>query len=92
MAEKQTYNETGGNFDMKLKDGLKTVEKRCVLLLKWFLRAALLVAFIGILVAKENQSSPDAQYLLILAVTLVCQGFWGAILFDCIFRRLGKRE
>ena len=75
---------------MKWKDGLKTMEKRCVSLLRWFLRAAILVAFIGIVVVKADDRISDARYLLILAVTLVCQGFWGAVLFDCIFRRLGK--
>ena len=77
---------------MKLRDGLKTMEKRCITLLRWFLRAAIIFTLIGIVVAKADQNISDARYLLILAVTLVCQGVWGAVLFDCIFRRMGKKE
>ncbi|MBE7018539.1 MAG: hypothetical protein E7413_01460 [Ruminococcaceae bacterium] len=77
---------------MKLRDGLKTVEKRCISLLGWFLRAAIVLTLVGIVIAKADQNISDARYLLILAVTLVCQGVWGAVLFDCIFRRLGKKE
>ena len=77
---------------MKIRDGLKTVEKRCITLLRWFLRAAIVLILIGIVIAKTDQNISDARYLLILAITLVCQGFWGAVLFDCMFRRLGKKE
>lgn len=77
---------------MKMKDGLKTVEKRCVLLLRWFLRAAILLVLLGITVAQDGQNIKDARYLLILSVILVSQGVWGAVFLDCCFRRLGKKE
>ncbi len=77
---------------MKLREGLKTVEKRCVSLLRWFLRAAIVLILIGIAVAQSGENIGDARYLLILSVMLVCQGVWGAVFLDCCFRRLGKKE
>ena len=77
---------------MKLKEGLKTLEKRSVLLLRWFLRAAICMVLLGILVAGAFQKISDARYLLILSVILVSQGVWGAVLFDCLSRRQKNRE
>ena len=76
---------------MTMKEGLKTVEKRSVLLFRWFLRLAIVFAVIGIAVAQEKSFLRDARYLLILAVTLVCQGLWGAVLFDCVSRRFKQK-
>ncbi len=77
---------------MKMREALKTVEKRCVAILRWFLRIAIFLILIGIVAAAAFQNISTARYLLILAVILVSQGVWGAVLLDCCFRRLGKRE
>ena len=77
---------------MKMREALKTVEKRCVVLLRWFFRAAILLILVGILVAGAFQNISAARYLLILSVVLVSQGVWGAVFLDCCFRRLGKKE
>ncbi len=77
---------------MKIKEELNTVEKRSVLVLKWFLRAAILMSLIGIIAAQEKTYLRDARYLLTLAVTLVCQGLWGAVLIDCVSRRTGNKK
>ena len=77
---------------MKLKDALKTVEKRSITLLQWFLRLAILTVLIGIFVAKVTGNRFDARHLLLLSVILVCQGIWGAVLFDCVSRRFQKKE
>lgn len=77
---------------MRIRDGLKTVEKRSVLLLRWFLRLGIISSLIGIAVGQDAKNLRDARYLLLLSVILVCQGLWGAVLFDCISRRLQKKE
>lgn len=77
---------------MKMKDGLKTVEKRSVILLRWFLWLAIFAALTGILVVQNKANTEDARYLLILSVILVSQGLWGAVLLDCFSRRLQKKE
>ena len=76
---------------MKLKEHLKTVEKRSVLLFRWFLRLAIGASLIGIWVAQEETNIRDARYWLLLSVILVCQGLWGAVLLDCFFRKFQKK-
>ena len=90
-------NNTGKRFgrqvcDMKMKDGLKTVEKRSVILLRWFLRLAIFAALTGIFVVQNKANTEDARYLLVLSVILVSQGLWGAVLLDCLSRRFQKKE
>ena len=77
---------------MRIRDGLKTVEKRSVQLLRWFLRLAIVAALIGIAVVQNTTNIQDARYLLLLSLVFVCQGLWGAVLLDCFSRRLGKKE
>ncbi len=77
---------------MKIREAFKTVEKRCIVLLRWFLRVAILFVLVGIFVAAAFQNILAARYLLILSVILVSQGVWGAVFLDCCFRRLGKKE
>lgn len=73
---------------MKLKEAWKSVSPKCFTLLKWFLLGATLTAVIGIFTALTGGFYLEARYLTILAITIACQGVWGAVLFDCIHRRI----
>lgn len=72
---------------MKLKEAIKTVQPKCISIIKWFLLGATLVAIVGIATVFSGNYHIEARYLTILAATLACQGVWGGVLFDCIYRR-----
>ena len=73
---------------MKLKEAMQTIQPRYLSLMKWFLLSATLTAMIGIVIVLAGNYALEARYLTILAATLACQGVWGAVLFDCMHRRL----
>ncbi len=75
---------------MKIREGLKTVQPKYLAVLKWFLLAATVTAVFGIVIVTLGEYPVEARYLTILAATLACQGVWGAVLCDCMHRRLGK--
>lgn len=73
---------------MTIREGLKTVPKKYIRVLKGFLLGATLVAALGIVTVSLGEYPLEARYLTILAATLACQGVWGAVLCDCMHRRL----
>ena len=73
---------------MKLKEAFKTVQPKYLAILKWFLLVATVTAIFGIIVVTAGEYPLEARYLTILSATLACQGVWGAVLCDCMHRRL----
>lgn len=75
---------------LKLKEAFKTVQPKYLSVLKYFLIAATIAAVIGIFLALHGSYREETQYLTILSATLACQGAWGAVLCDCMHRRLNR--
>lgn len=76
---------------MKLRQELEKAEKKHLRMLKYFMIAATVVAITGIItILLREYMVKEARYLLILAVTVACQGMWGFVLFDCMKRRLER--
>ena len=73
---------------MKLKEAMKTIQPRYLSLMKWFLLSATFTAIVGIVTVLAGNYAMESRYLTILAATLACQGVCGAVLFDCMHRRL----
>lgn len=74
---------------MKLQEAFKKADSRHLQMLQFFLVAATFVSVLGIITATAGEYSiKEARYLLILSVTIACQGWWGFVLFDCLRRRL----
>lgn len=79
-------------MNLKLKEAFKTIQPKYLSVLKYFLIAATITAVIGIFLVSCGTYREETQYLTILSATLACQGVWGAVLCDCMHRRLNIKE